>query len=417
MNATKNDEVRGFRGWAIVAVAFAAQALSIGLSIIPYGLFIQPIIVEFDASVMIANGGIAVLFFVMTIAGTIVGPLVDRHSIRAIMVGGAIVMSASFALMSITSSLLQLGMLFGVGVAIGVAMLGPLPASAVVVKWFDRKRGRALGIAAIGPFAGGLALTPLVGALIESVGWRVSLQCFSVGVLGIVPFIWIVIRNRPEDVGQLPDGEPARDVEGDAVVPNGGEIWTTRQILTARNFWALALGVGIVFGLGSGWNANAPKYAADLGYSIEEAGYLLAVAAGIGIPGTLLFGALADRADGRRLLWIAITAQALAFGALWSEPSYIGLIGTMAVFGFFAGALMPVYASLIGKFFGPLSFGNVMGLAGLVMMPFGALAPPLAGYLRDSNGDYASTLQLFIAGMAISAVCLGFLRTRPRSAV
>ena len=74
-----------FRGWPIVGVAFAAQAIAIGLSIIPYGLFVQPIIAEFDASVMVANGGIAMLFVVMTAVGPIIGPLVDRHSIRAIM--------------------------------------------------------------------------------------------------------------------------------------------------------------------------------------------------------------------------------------------------------------------------------------------------------------------------------------------
>ena len=116
------------------------------------------------------------------------------------------------------------------------------------------------------------------------------------------------------------------------------------------------------------------------------------------------------------MLWIAIAAQALAFVALWSEPSYPGLLGTMALFGFFAGALLPVYAALIGNIFGPLSFGNAMGLAGLVMMPFGVFAPPLAGFLRDMNGDYAMTLQLFIASFAIAAVCLGFLRARPPSA-
>jgi cyanate permease len=279
-----------------------------------------------------------------------------------------------------------------------------------VAKWFERKRGRALGIAAIGPMAGGLTLAPLIGVLVESFGWRTSLRCFSVGVMVVIPFVWTVIRNRPEDLGQLPDGESGHGAE--AAAAQGGVVWTTGQILSARNFWALALGVGIVFGLGGGWNANAPKYAGDLGYSISQAGYLLAVGAGMGIPGTVLFGVLADRLNNRSLLWTAIALQIAAFAALWSGPGLAGLFGAFALFGFSAGALLPLYASLIGRLFGPLSFGHVMGLAGLVMLPFGATGPPLAGLLRQVSGSYASTLLLFMASFVVAAACLGLMRLR-----
>ncbi len=397
-----------FRGWWIVAVAFAAQALAIGLSIIPYGLFIDPITEEFGASVMTANWGVAILFVVMTLVGPVVGWLVDHRSIRAVMVAGALLMSASFGLMSIATTLWQLGLLFGVGVGMGVAMLGPLSATAVVAKWFDRKRGRALGVAAIGPMAGGFLLTPLVGGLLESVDWRAVLQWFAVGVLGIVPLVWVVIRNRPEDLGQLPDGEVAP--APDAAPTSGGEIWTTVEILSARNFWGLALGVGIVFGLGTGWGANAPKYVLDLGYGTQQTAYLLAAGAGVGIPATVLFGWLAERFDGRVLLWISFGAQMASFAVLRLEPGFGLLVAAFVLIGFSAGAMLPVYASLIARMFGPVSFGQVMGLAGLVLLPFGTLAPPVIGLLRDTSGSYGSTLVLLIGSFAIGSAVLGLLR-------
>ena len=397
-----------FRGWWIVAVAFAAQALAIGLSIIPYGLFIDPITEEFGASVMTANWGVAILFVVMTLVGPVVGWLVDRRSIRAIMVAGALLMSASFGLMSVATTLWQLGLLFGVGVGMGVAMLGPLSATAVVAKWFDRKRGRALGVAAIGPMAGGFLLTPLVGGLLESGDWRSVLQWFAVGVLGIVPLVWVVIRNRPEDLGQLPDGEVAP--APDAAPTSRGEIWTTVEILSARNFWGLALGVGIVFGLGTGWGANAPKYVLDLGYGTQQTAYLLAAGAGVGIPATVLFGWLAERFDGRVLLWISFGAQMASFAVLRLEPGFGLLVAAFVLIGFSAGAMLPVYASLIARMFGPVSFGQVMGLAGLVLLPFGTLAPPVIGLLRDTSGGYGSTLLLLIGSFAISCAVLGLLR-------
>jgi cyanate permease len=256
--------------------------------------------------------------------------------------------------------------------------------------------------------AGGFLLTPLVGGLLESGDWRSVLQWFAVGVLGIVPLVWVVIRNRPEDLGQLPDGEVAP--APDAASTSGGEIWTTVEILSARNFWGLALGVGIVFGLGTGWGANAPKYVLDLGYGTQQTAYLLAAGAGVGIPATVLFGWLAERFDGRVLLWISFGAQIASFAVLRLEPGFGLLVAAFVLIGFSAGAMLPVYASLIARMFGPVSFGQVMGLAGLVLLPFGTLAPPVIGLLRDTSGGYGSTLLLLIGSFAISCAVLGLLR-------
>ena len=83
-------------------------------------------------------------------------------------------------------------------------------------------------------------------------------------------------------------------------------------------------------------------------------------------------------------------------------------------FGFGGGALMPVYAAFIGRLFGAQSFGTVMGLGGLVMLPFGAAAPILAGVLRDASGDYTLALGLFVAAFLAGAALI--LAVRPRTA-
>ncbi|MCE2392058.1 MAG: MFS transporter [Proteobacteria bacterium] len=403
-----------FWGWWIVGVAFAAQALSIGFTIIPYGLFTPSIEREFGASTALSQLGLGVFTVVMTLSGPVVGPILDRHSIRAVMCGGATLLSVSFLALSLATELWQIALLFGVLASVGVTMMGPLSATTVVAKWFERRRGLAVGLAAMGPPAGGLVLVPLAGGLIEALGWRGTLQVFAAINLGFVPLAWLIVRNRPEDVGQLPDGGAPRMV-GPAAPGATGALWSSAKLLRTRSFWAMALGLGIVFGFGGGWNANVPKFGQDLGHSLSSIAWLMGIGAGLGIPGTLLFGALADRFDNRSLLWASIAIQIGALLVLRSQPSFAWLTGALWVFGFSAGGLLPVYASLIGRLFGPLSFGRVMGLAGVVMMPFGAAAPVIAGALRDAAGDYRAALGMVALAFAAGAVTLVLVKP-PRPA-
>ena len=399
-----------FRGWWIVAVAFVAQAITIGLTIIPYGLFTTPIVEDFDTSIATVQGGLALFILVMTGAGSWIGGLLDHRSIRAIMTSGSLLMALCFLAMSLATELWQLALLFGAGAGCAVAMAGPLAATTVIAKWFDEKRGLAVGIAAMGPPAGGLLLTPLAGWLLGDLGWRGTLQVFACISALLAPFAWLVVRDTPGDVGQNVDGRDT-DVPGQAMATTPG--WSAREILSNRNFWGLALAMGIVFGLGGGWNANAPRFGEDLGYSLQHMSTLIGIAAGLGIPATLLFGTLADRYDNRTLLWSGIGMQTAAFLLLWTLPGEALFTGAILLFGFAGGGLLPVYAAFIGRLFGPASFGSVMGLAGLVMLPFGVGAPVIAGAVRDTIGSYESALLAFALAFALGASMLAWIREPP----
>lgn len=401
----------GFRGWWIVAVAFLAQVAAIGFSMATYPLFVTSMTEEFGISLTTFNLGGTILVAAMALAGLAIGPLLDRHSIRNVMAGGALLLAASLALMSRATEVWQLGVLLGVGVAPAIAMLGPLAATTVVAKWFERLRGRAIGIASIGPIAGGLLIAYPAGVLIQSSGWRVALLWFAAGALLMVPVVWLVIRNRPEDIGQVVDG--GRSAAEPEAIGSAPVVWSAGAILTSQRFWPLALALGIAFGFISGWTFNVGKFAADLGHDTERASLLLVAGAALGIPGTFLLGWLADRRDGRALLWIAIAAQVAAFAVLRAEPGFGLLLAASAVIGCGAGGLLPVYAALLGRAFGPATFGIAMGLGGIVQLPFFAVAPPLIGRLRDQSGSFDSALLLLIAVYLVAAGLLVLLQ-QPR---
>jgi sugar phosphate permease len=259
----------------------------------------------------------------------------------------------------------------------------------------------------MGPPAGGLVLMPITGLLIESFGWRGTLQVFSVLAATVIPVVLVVVRNTPSELDQQIDGEPVADDDRE---PSDDREWTPAEILKNRNFWALAFAIGMVFGLGGGWQANLPRFGEDLGHTVQRMSVLMGIGAGLGVPGTLLFGWLADRYDNRRLLWMCIGGQLLAFVALATEPAGALFVTALLLPGFTGGGLLPVNASLLGRLFGAKSFGTAMGLGGLVMLPFGAGAPVIAGLIRDGTGSYVGALQIFAAAFTLSCILLLLIR-------
>src|SRR5262249_31322784 len=135
---------------------------------------------------------------------------------------------------------------------------------------------------------------------------------------------------------------------------------------------------------------------------------------GIGILGTVAFGALSDRFDGRVLLGVIMAIHASVFAVLRTLEGPAGVLPLVVALGSARRGTMPGYAPLIRGGFAPAALGAVVGLAGLVMLPFFLTMPPLAAALRDANGSYAGAFLLFIAALGAGAALLGFLRVEAR---
>jgi MFS family permease len=401
----------GFRGWWIVAVGFVTQALTVGVTFGSFPVFLVPIAEAFDASLMELSVGMSVMMFTATSAGVVVGPLLDRYSIRTIMTSGALLQVLCLVLMSQASALWQLGALFGLGIALGVALLGPLASATLVAKWFRRLLGRAQGVTNMGGPAGAGLFSILGGYLVGEVGWRQTLFVYAGMALAVLPLVWLVVRSRPEDIGQWPDGDAeAGPVHAEGDVPPRAAT----DLLAARAFWLLVLPVGLLMGISSGWGSQVVALGVDLGFENASAANIFGASALLGIFGTLAFGGLADRVAGRRLLWVVMGFHVAGFCLLVALPASASFVSVVPALGFLGGGMMPVYAALIGRLFGPASFGQVMGLGGLMMAPFAVVAPTLGAGLRDETGSYDATLLCFAGGMLLaSALLLGLRSSAP----
>jgi MFS family permease len=405
-----------FYGWHIVGVSVVAQAFAIGLTTYVFGLFQKPVAAEFGASFQQVGLGMTLFTAGGSIFSPLLGVALDRYSIRGLMAAGGGLMAVGFGLMSIAPALGMLGLLFGGLVSLGMLALGTNGCSKVVANWFIQYRGRALGISAAGTSVGGLLAPPVMAVAIDTYGWRTALICAACAIaLVAVPLVWLVIVNRPEDLGLAADGNDRRLAPElrPAVGVSVATDWTFGALLRERNFWVITLSVGMCFAVVSSVLVNLHPYATDLGIGSRPAALLLSLVSIAGIGGKLLFGVVADRFDTRHAMWLAVGGVALFVGLLLLHPSYAVLAAGSLIGGLALGGLLPVWGALIGRCYGRHAFGRVMGLMNPAMGPLLWSVFPFTGWVRDRTGNYDLALVVFLGAMALAAGVLALLRPPP----
>lgn len=413
-----------FFGWKIVVATFVTHFISVGFIFYSYGAFFKALAADFGGSRLGVSLGLSVVQLVTGVFAPLLGRLLDRGSIREIMALGALLMAAGFFVGSRISELWQFYLVLGALLALGAAMLGGLSGSTLVAKWFVERRGTALGITATGISVSGLVMAPVATELIARYGWRVTFVLYGGVVLVVVlPVVWLMIVNRPEDLGLLPDGgarasatpetlEPVLPLApGDQMIDHPGSFhWSARGALRDSNFWVISMAVALNFCALGAILTHIIPHATDIGIPPDAAALVLSCMAGMGVVGKVTFGWLADRGDKRVTFWLASGLQALGVSLVLTAGSYSALLVAGAIFGLGMGGLIPLWGALIGAAFGRFAFGRVMGLMSPFMLPIQMVGVPLAGYIFDRSGSYELAFRIFIVIYAVAIGVLLFLR-------
>lgn len=401
-------------GWWVVATTFMAQLFMIGLYTYAWSLLAPEVAKEFGADMLTMN-------LVMSGAGLMglalppfVGVLVDRWSARWLMVIGATSLLLALLGMSVASSITIFVVVAALFMGVAAVLLGPITGSAVITRWFTEKRGRALGISAIGTSAGGILLPQVMGWGFDAVGWRQTLQLIALGVAFVViPMLLFLFRDHPDsspdatgDSEVTASRTDAKDAEhGDGVAGSLAEI------LRRGDFWVLTISLAFFIMCYTSTLANIGAFFdAELGLEASQTGNWMSLLAFFGFLGKLFVGELIDRISLRLVMWAGIGATILGLGILSSEPSGPLLWVVAIALGLATGGILPVWNAMVAAVFGVAKFGRVMGLMGPAI---GLVVTPgftVAGAIRESTGSYVAVFQLFMAVLVGSSLLLGLLR-------
>lgn len=400
---------RLFYGWRIVGLTTLAQLFSVGGTSYIFGIYVEPIAAEFNASRLVVTSGMAALLLSMALVAPLLGHWLDKHSIRNAMSLGALLMGIGFACLSQTTAVWQLGLILVLFLGLGAAMLGPLPSSKLVTNWFSARRGKALGISTLGTSLGGFLLPPAAAWLILSIGWRGSFICLSLIILFVVlPIVYFTVIDTPQEMSLPPDGEAA-GVQLEAELNSGLEQTpdvALSTVLAHPSFWGIGLSVGCMSSAGAILLTHFAAYSTEFDITLTGAGMVISCYSLAGMVGKLGFGHLADVYDKRLLLRIATIWNSLTWIIFLGPHTLPAMMLGGAVLGLGAGAIMPLWNALVASCFGRMVFARAMGYMGLLVLPLTLIPMPLGGLIFDQTGSYLLVFQL-----ALLLFPLAFLAT------
>jgi MFS family permease len=401
-----------FRGWYILAVTVITQAITIGCTNYIYSLYTIPIGEEFGASRMSLGSGMAIFLLSMGVYSPILGRVMDKGDKRNIMVFGGLLMAVGFALLAATTALWQMALVLIFFIASGASMLGALASSTVLANWFDRYRGRALGISAMGTSLGGVVMPVIVAPLIQSIGWRGSLLVLAAGIaLFSVLVVRFVIVNAPRDINQHPDGiaplENAVQVKADTAAVDDFKLI---GLLKDANFWRIVICAALVMFAGVLLSVHFVPYASELGIDATAAAFVLALFAITGMFGKVFFGYLTDIFHAGKVFCAVALIDGGAWALLLSDTSYTVFLIGVGIMGFGAGGAAPTMAALMARCFGAQVFGRVMGFMGVILLMLIAIPGPLGGYIYDLTGSYHLIFKLTFWVFPLAALTAWFIR-------
>ena len=392
---------RIFYGWYIVA---ASVAVNFYLSVAffqGFQVFFLPILREFGWSRALTSGAFSLRQLESGFLAPVVGFLVDRWGPRPIILMGVALGGVGLILLSLINSL------WTFYTAFLIVALGTTGAShgvswpVAVANWFHRLRGRALGIAMLGPVVGGPFI--IVAAVLEEVmGWRGSLRILGVGLLVFGLPLATIARSSPERYGYTPDGDPERSPEDDAAYEAAQwerAEFSTAQALRTRNFWVLTILFGAQFVGISGLMVHLIPLLEDIEYSTTQAAGIVGLIFLLSGIGRITAGTLADSLDHRMLLAGLIGSQVVALFLLPAMgPSQLVLVGVFALlFGVGFGGTIPLRPFMIAQLFGSGSFGAIQGLVQGVAIGAGVIGPVFYGWVFDVRGSYDLAIYASIA--------------------
>ena len=193
-----------FYGWVIIAVCLVINALAFGTRY-SFGVFFKSIEGEFNLSRAATSGIFSVYMLLASAFEVLGGWALDKFGPRIVVLLMGLFIGLSLLLTSQTNSPWQLFITYSLLLAIGT---GPAytVSMATTSRWFDKKRGVALGVAGAGIGLGTLVMAPLATYLIANFEWRVAYM-----VIGLIAGLFIIalsrlLRKVKANPGLLPKG-------------------------------------------------------------------------------------------------------------------------------------------------------------------------------------------------------------------
>ncbi|ROQ98080.1 sugar phosphate permease [Streptomyces sp. 2132.2] len=413
--AAPNPPGRIHRAWSVAAVAFVTIIGAAAFASLP-GLLIDPLHEEFDWSRGTIGFAVSVNLALYGLTAPFAAALMDRFGIRKVVALALLVISGGTAATVWMTASWQLVLFWGVLVGLGSGSMALAFAATVTNRWFTARRGLVTGILTAAGASGQLIFLPLLSWLVVHHGWRPAAVTVSLAALAVVPFVWLLLRDHPADVGLAPYGGSYAEKPAPALGAARRAVTVLFKAARTGPFWLLA---GTFAICGASTNGLVKTHfvpaAHDHGMPVTAAAGLLAVIGVFDVIGTIASGWFTDRFEARRLLavYYALRGVSLMFLPMLLAPSvHPPMVFFIIFYGLDWVATVPPTIALCREHYGQDSaivFGWVLAShqVGAALVAF------LGGLARDAFGSYDLVWYASGALCAMAALMAMVIRRRP----
>jgi len=367
-----SQRVRGvYYGWWLVGISSFIRMSSVPL-FHAMGIWFVALEAQFGWS----RTQLSLAFAFTRVEGGLLGPvegyLSDRVGTRHLVLVGLLILGGGFLLFWQVHYLWMFYLAFLV-MALGQSLSGWLPITTMLNNWFVRRRSMAMGWSNSGSRAGGLLLVPLLAWAIDPeygrLGWSLTAAILGVIFLVVAFPVSRLIRNRPEDYGLLPDGDPP---ESPPVTADGAPANTQRspdnvdftvgQALRTPAFWFISIGHSLTATVIVSLMTHLAPLLTDEGFSLQTAGWVVSVYTAVSMVFQVVGGYVGSYIPKNVGMFVFSSIQASAVLIIVAFPSDIAMVYVFAVlFGIGFGGTSPLATSIRGDYFGRANFGKILG--------------------------------------------------------
>jgi MFS family permease len=347
------------------------------------------------------------------LGGIVMGYVLDRFGFIVPALVGAVMVGLGGILASGIDAAWQLYLIYLV--MFGLSGQGSLaaPALANIARWYERRRGMAVGIVSSGQALAGIVWPPVFGYAMAAIGWRDMFFWFGVFAMAVMLPLCLLVRHRPPAYVPPPPIAPAED---DAISPPllpAVPKMSTKSIQV--NLCCAIIGCCVAMALPLG---HLVSFISDRGFTLEESVEVFSVTLMAAFfSRAVVLGLLSDKIGGLWSLFVFAGIQALTLG-LFTQVYDLWLFYVVAViYGLGYGGIFPIYAVAVRDHLPITQAGRRTGLIfmfGAVAMGFGGW---MGGYLFDLTGSYTLPFLIGVAFNLVNLVIIGRMihRIRPLS--
>jgi MFS family permease len=407
----------GFYGWVNLVVMFFFNIVLM-MMMLSFALFLPSWVQEFSWSRGDMSLAQALALILTGLAAPLVGIFIMKKGVKTAIILGNLLSIAGLILLSFQQHIWQLFLGYGVLVGLGMSLGGMLAMMTVINNWFIIKRPMALSISMASIGFGGVVFNPLLMMLIDSIGWRNTYL-----IIAAASFLFCVISpalllvNKPEDLGQVPDGPDSlgdQKAESTQSVPKNlyktPVDFTAKEALLTRTMWLLIGYVVVQFTVMQIMLTHQITFLMDIGFSGTSAALVGGIFGFMMGTSQLGVGFLGLKFKMHSLAVVSILFSIAGITVILFAHSMGIVILCNVLMGIGFGIQTIALGNLIPDYFGRTEFPKMMGYT----MPFttflSAIGTPVAGYIRDATGSYIPAFQFTIALLVLGFIFILFAK-------